>query len=357
MVTADRMDLDELMLEPEVPELDLSWLNLDTEWGVSAEPGRKGLTLQQINKTLYGDVPATSEDSSARPRGAAPPEGATPRMTPWVLGDATETFSDSAALLYDEAVSRQWSSATDIPWDTLDELPEDIERAMAQLCTSLTEVEFIAGDVPGKWLPRIAADHYESGLFLMSQVMDEARHTDVFRKRALANGGGLLKQGGGGGLRQIMEAEDFTQMSSMLHILGEGFVQSLFRLGELIAHNEAEKRIFRLAAQDESRHVAFGVTHLKYALDNDPEKAEEVHWTLDMFENSTVDPDQADTNLAGALVYLLGDGDIDEGWRVFWHVRRKQVLEYLHRLDVAGLGGRLESDRLHPALKGALDVN
>ena len=91
MVTADK--LDELRLEPEVPELDLSWLNLDTEWGVAAAPGRKGLTLQQINKTLYGDVPASSEDSSARPRGAAPPAGATPRMTPWVLGDATETFS------------------------------------------------------------------------------------------------------------------------------------------------------------------------------------------------------------------------------------------------------------------------
>ena len=355
MVTVDK--LEEMRLEPEVPDLDLSWLNLDTEWGVSAEPGRKGLTLQQINKSLYGDIPATSEDSSARPRGAAPPEGATPRMTPWVLGDATETFSDSAGLLYDEAVSRQWSSATDIPWDTMDELPEDIERAMVQLCTSLTEVEFIAGDVPGKWLPRIAADHFESGLFLMSQVMDEARHTDVFRKRALANGGGLLLQGGGGGLRQILEAEDFTQMSSMLHILGEGFVQSLFRLGELIAHNEAEKRIFRLAAQDESRHVAYGVTHLKYTLENDPDKAEEVHWTLDMFENTLVDPDQQNPGLAGALVYLLGDGDVDEGWRLFWHVRRKQVLEYLHRLDVAGLGGRLETGRLHASLAGALDEN
>ena len=347
--------LSELQLEPEAPDLDLSWLNLDTEWGVQAEPGRKGLTLQQINDSVYGEIPAMAADHTARPRGAAPP-AQSPRMG-YVIGEATETFSDSAALLYDEAVSRQWSSATDIPWDTLDELPEDIERAMAQLCTSLTEVEFIAGDVPGKWLPRIAADHYESGLFLMSQVMDEARHTDVFRKRALANGGGLLLQGGGGGLRQILEAEDFTQMSSMLHILGEGFVQSLFRLGELIAHNEAEKRIFRLAAQDESRHVAFGVTHLKYTLENDPDKAEEVHWTLDMFENTLVDPDQANPGLAGALVYLLGDGDVDEGWRLFWHVRRKQVLEYLHRLDVAGLGGRHETGRLHPALAGAIEDN
>ena len=354
MVTEDR--LSDMRIEPEVPDLDLSWLNLDTEWGTQSQPGRKGLTLQQINDSLYGEVPATTSDHSARPRGAAAAEHS-PRMGGYVIGEATETFSESSALLYDEAVSRQWSSATDIPWDTLDELPEDIERAMAQLCTSLTEVEFIAADVPGKWLPRVAADHYESGLFLMSQVMDEARHTDVFRKRALANGGGLLMQGGGGGLRQILEAEDFTQMSSMLHILGEGFVQTLFRLGELIAHNEAEKRIFRLAAQDESRHVAFGVTHLKYTLERQPEKAEEVHWTLDMFEHTLVDPDQANPGLAGALVYLLGDGDVDEGWKLFWTVRRKQVLEYLHRLDVAGLGGRRETGRLHPALAGALEDN
>ena len=354
MVTEDR--LSDMRIEPEVPDLDLSWLNLDTEWGTQSQPGRKGLTLQQINDSLYGEVPATTNDHSARPRGAAPAVHS-PRMGGYVIREATETFSESSALLYDEAVSRQWSSATDIPWDTLDELPEDIERAMAQLCTSLTEVEFIAADVPGKWLPRVAADHYESGLFLMSQVMDEARHTDVFRKRALANGGGLLMQGGGGGLRQILEAEDFTQMSAMLHILGEGFVQTLFRLGELIAHNEAEKRIFRLAAQDESRHVAFGVTHLKYTLERQPEKAEEVHWTLDMFEHTLVDPDQANPGLAGALVYLLGDGDVDEGWKLFWTVRRKQVLEYLHRLDVAGLGGRRETGRLHPALAGALEDN
>ena len=82
-----------------------------------------------------------------------------------------------------------------------------------------------------------------------------------------------------------------------------------------------------------------------------------MHWTLDMFEHTIVDPDQANPGLAGALVYLLGDGDVDEGWKLFWTVRRKQVLEYLHRLDVAGLGGRRETGRLHPALAGALEDN
>ena len=40
MVTEDK--LSDLRLEPEIPELDLSWLNLDTEWGTQSQPGRKG---------------------------------------------------------------------------------------------------------------------------------------------------------------------------------------------------------------------------------------------------------------------------------------------------------------------------
>jgi len=69
---------------------------------------------------------------------------------------------------------------------------DDVERAMCQLCTFLTEVEFIAGDTLGQWVPRASNEHSETKLFLCSQIMDEVRHLDVFRERALANGGGLL---------------------------------------------------------------------------------------------------------------------------------------------------------------------
>ena len=31
---------------------------------------------------------------------------------------------------------------------------------MCQLCTFLTEVEFIAGDIPGKWIPDIPDEYY-----------------------------------------------------------------------------------------------------------------------------------------------------------------------------------------------------
>ena len=100
-------------------------------------------------------------------RGAAPAAGrsSTRRST-----GPTESasWSESAMLLYEEAVQRQWSSATDIPWAEMPELSEDLELAMSQLCTFLTQVEFIAGDVPGKYAPNVSGEYFEIGLFLAS---------------------------------------------------------------------------------------------------------------------------------------------------------------------------------------------
>ena len=83
------------------------------------------------------------------------------------------------------------------PWDEIKELPTDIEMAMCTLCTFLTQVEFIAGDLPGRFMGSVHPDQFETQLFLGTQIMDEARHEDVFRKRALVNGGGLVDAGAG----------------------------------------------------------------------------------------------------------------------------------------------------------------
>jgi hypothetical protein len=39
--------------------------------------------------------------------------------------------------------------------------PDELERAMCQVCTGLTEVEFIAADMPVKWLWHINHDFHE----------------------------------------------------------------------------------------------------------------------------------------------------------------------------------------------------
>ncbi len=336
------------------PPVDLSWLDLDQTWGITAKPSKRGLTLDEVNIGPYGPPTNGASDQTHRVRGAAKRQ-AVPR-TGYYMTNKADVWSENATLLYEEAVQRQWSSATDIPWEKLEPLPDEIEKAFCQLCTFLTEVEFIAGDTPGQWVPKISNEHFETKLFLATQIMDEARHLDVFRKRALANGGGLLQSSPTSGLRTIINARDFTEMSVIMHVQAEGFVQSMFRMGELIAKNDAEKRIFRLCAQDESRHLGYGVMHLKYVLENEPWRREEIHAYLDEAENADPETGTFGIAVAESLILLLAGSkdDTDEGFNKFMALRKRQVQEYLHRLQVAGLGDRYE--RMDPIMRMALDM-
>jgi len=211
---------------------------------------------------------------------------------------------------------------------------------MCQLCTGLTEVEFVAGDMPAKWLWHINHDFHEVKCFLATQIVDEARHMEVFRKRALANGGGLMRSSPAQEqiLRVILEAPDYTTASSLMHILAEGFVLTLFRNGEMLAPSDVEKRIFRLCMQDEARHVAYGTMHLKYFLEKHPERAEDIHEILRVGEEAifglSLDPSTAEPR---AILAGGGVENIYAGMEKLGYLYTKQVREYLHRLKVAGL--------------------
>jgi hypothetical protein len=336
------------------PSLQLDWLDPGTETGLDVAPSRRGLSLEDVDKGSYGDPAERSYVATMRQRGAAARTNSPRVLRRW---DAkAEAWSASAALLYEEAQARQWSSATDIPWDTLAPLPDDLELAMCQLCTFLTQVEFVAADLPTRFMQYISPEYYEVQLFLGSQAMDESRHEDVFRKRALANGGGLMRPGRGSSA--LLSLQDFTEMTALIHLVGEGFVQSMFRMGELVGQNDAEKKIFRLCAQDESRHVAFGVTHLKYVLETQPERREELHAYLDRFEPA-ISISQGGLTIEGdvseSLAILLGGGKagFDQGVQKLLAVRKKQVNEYMHRLEVIGLSERRQ--RMHPSLRAYLN--
>jgi hypothetical protein len=178
----------------------------------------------------------------------------------YTVNDKSEVWSDNLLDLYEEAVSRQWSATRDIPWGDLPELDPDIEHAMCQLATVLSEIEMVASDFPAKWLWRINHDYVEAKMLHCTQVMDEARHTEVFRKRALANGGGLGRASAvvERFLQLILDAQSCDEGSALMHLLGEGIVLSLFRAGEAIAPSPVEQQVFRLCMQDEARHEACG---------------------------------------------------------------------------------------------------
>lgn len=334
--------------------LDWTWLRgARSEWGFHPKPSPRGLTMMDIAYGSYGEVPDEPTHRSMAPRGADIATN-TPDMG-YILNRKSQVWAENVRQLYEEAVARQWSATRDIPWAELPELPDDIEHAICQLCTNLTEVEMIAADLPAKWMWRMNHDFLEAKMFLCTQIMDEARHTEVFRKRALANGGGLLvsRSEGENLLRTILEAKTYTQASALLHLLGEGFVLDIFRQGELISPTPVEKKMFRMAMQDEARHVAYGTMHLRYAIEHDPDAAEEIHEALDHGEMVlTQFGAVSDQSTAIAVLLAGGVAEVEEkGFPAQAQMSQKLLTSYLARCERAGLN-RLERTKLPLDLLG-----
>lgn len=325
----------------------LSWLN-DEEpaWGIRATPRHpeRGLTMLDINATYAGEPEDTAPLRVMSPRGALT-EDNMPDLG-FEYNDKYLVWADNVTALYEEGVSRQWSATRDIPWDTLKPLPDDLEKAQCQIATVLSELEMVASDFPAKWLWRINQHFHEVKMFLCTQAMDEARHAEVFRKRALANGGGLRRCRARTelGLNAILQAPTFIQGSYLMHILGEGLALDLFVAGEFLAHNRAEKEIYRLTMQDEARHVSYGSTHLKYFLQHHPERDEaerQLHAVADIGENVfrgfLLNP-----GIAEPLAVLAGGGvkHIDRGFDAVKVVWKRMVEGYLSRCELAGFQRR-----------------
>src|ERR1700694_3873850 len=137
-MTIDTKTMETLKQEAETPPIDLSWLDINQTWGMKAKPGKRGLTLDEVNLGPYGPPSEDIHELTYRARGAAKRDGV-PRVG-YYLDKKSDVWSDNASMLYEEAVQRQWSSATDIPWERLEQLPDDIERAFCQRCTFFSGV-------------------------------------------------------------------------------------------------------------------------------------------------------------------------------------------------------------------------
>jgi hypothetical protein len=336
-------------------ELDLSWMNAKTE-KVHCEPqnARRGLTFRDLDVGAYGftEMPELiRQNRSFAPRGAEIPAGVPDLQAE--VSRKSEVWAYNIEGYYEEAMSRQWNATTDVPWDELRkyELPEEIAKAYSQLLTFLTEVEMIATDVPAKWMGRLNADFFEVKNFIATQAMDEARHAEVFRKRALTTGWGLMQASLSNecNLKFLRDADSFAEASLTLHLQAEGMVLTMFRFSELISPTEVDKKMFRLVMQDEARHVGYGMQHLKWVLDHFPEKREIIHRHLDEAENFVFGGGYA-TEVLEPFIILSGKGmkkeNIEQGLRITAQFNLKQVDEYFERLDKCGLPERRERSKL-----------
>lgn len=327
----------------------LHWMDTDgAAWGKRAKPSSRGLTYTDTNRLpAYGTPPEEATWKSFAPRGSVrePYKHRMPVIEDYTVTACNELWADNVITLYEEAKARQWNATRDIPWTELEALPEDLEKATCQLYTFLTEVEFVAGDFPAKWMARTPQDFLEVKSFLSTQIMDEARHQEVFRKRAIA-GGGLLHSSPGfeWALSAILDAPTHTMGTYLLNLLAEGLVLSVFRSGEMIAKTHVDKEIFRRALQDEARHVSYGVLQLQYHLDHVQDRAAEVetfHRFADVGEMVVLTA-FTEAALVEPLAILLGGGldKIDAGMDGMKHVWTMLVEEYLARCDRAGFPRR-----------------
>ena len=341
-------------------DLDLSWMKAETE-AVECRPEnpRRGLTFRDLDVGSYGysQLPeVVRRNRSFAPRGAELADGL-PDLQPEV-SRKSEVWAYNIEGYYEEAMTRQWNATTDIAWQDLSkyEVPDEQNRAFAQLCTFLTEVEMIATDVPAKWVSKLSPDFFEVKNFIATQAMDEARHAEVFRKRALASGIGLMKASPQNewSLKQLRDADSFAEMSVGLHLAAEGFVLTLFRFSEYISPTGVDKKMFRLVMQDEARHVGYGMQHLKWVIDHFPEKREMIHTHLDEVENMLFGGGYA-TEVTESFIILAGKGlkkeNIEQGVRVTALFQLKQMEEYFERLDKCGLTERRRMSKLHNALE------
>ncbi|SOD25094.1 P-aminobenzoate N-oxygenase AurF [Variovorax sp. YR752] len=204
-------------------------------------------------------------------RGATVEAGSPPFF--FALHRRDEVWAATAGELYRQAAAAQWDPGTAIEWDAPFDLSPAVEAAVVQVMTYLIENENAALLVPARHLGQIHPHFREVLQLLALQCADEARHVEVFTRRATLRGHqpALSTAGGQASLRTLFDAPDFSVATFLLAVLGEGSFVNLLNFLQAHAPDPVTRQIARLTARDEARHVAFGMAHLEYRLSVQPD--------------------------------------------------------------------------------------
>jgi hypothetical protein len=198
--------------------------------------------------------------------------------------------------LYEKAKTGQWNGATDLAWDT----DVDIEKSVfedSQILGSGMEQNLYADTSLGKWGDKEWLEFgiegrkwqlsqflhgeqgalictakitetvpwYDAKLYASTQVVDEARHVEVFAR--------YLDEKMGGGyqvnthLRLLLDdiindsRWDMTYLG--MQIMVEGLALAAFGFLHATTNEPLLKTLLRYVMSDEARHVAFGVLSLQ----------------------------------------------------------------------------------------------
>jgi TusA-related sulfurtransferase len=219
-----------------------------------------------------GEVPASAVATAGfTPLGAVAEHGA-PAFH-WALNERDALWAEDVAELTQQASSAQWDASRDVPWEAARGLPEPVERAVSQVMTFIAQNEYAALYVPAGFLPHVNPRYTEMLLWLAGHVHDEARHIEVFTKRALIGGcAGYALASTEMSLQTLLDEHDFTGAALLLNVLGEGTFLDLLAFVQRHAPDEATRVAARLSHRDEVRHVHFGISHVRRRMAADPEQ-------------------------------------------------------------------------------------
>ncbi|HMG40322.1 MAG TPA: ferritin-like domain-containing protein [Acidimicrobiales bacterium] len=198
--------------------------------------------------------------------------------------------------LYEKAKTSQWNGTTDLPWDTevdWDKLADEAARQNERF-QPLRDIE---GSPLAKWgdkewrafsvemqtallsqflhgeqgalvctglitatVPWIDAKYYAA-----TQVMDEARHVEVFGRyiQEKTNGQYPISPQLGGLLDDIIRDGRWDITYLGMQIMVEGLALAAFGFMHMLTTEPLLKQLLRYVMSDEARHVAFGVLSLK----------------------------------------------------------------------------------------------
>ncbi len=189
------------------------------------------------------------------------------------LDRKAEVWADVAPKLYAQALAGQWDPATAVDWSAPRHPDAEVEAAVVQVMTYLVENELAALQVPARFIARVHPHYREVVQLLAIQAADEARHVEVFTRRAELSGGPLGTSGAGGraSLQTLLDEPDFSLAAFLLSVLGEGTFLDLLGFLERHGPDPVTRQVAHLARADEARHVAFGVAHLEHRVAAEPE--------------------------------------------------------------------------------------
>ena len=139
--------------------------------------------------------------------------------------------------------------------------------------TYIAQNEYAAYYVPARYLAHVHPSYLELLMWLASHVHDEARHVEVFTKRALLGGYRAHALASTElSLHTLLEEHDFASAALLLNVLGEGTFLDLLSFVGAHAPDAATATAARLAHRDERRHVQFGISHIRHRLRDEPDE-------------------------------------------------------------------------------------